>query len=165
MVLYLAVFFTSAILLGALTFDFARLSNLKAELQNSADAAAHAGVARMIAQGGCNTPGDLVLILNQAIAYALANPAMQGAVTVSATMVGDWIPGSGFVPVGLCAAGVDAIRVEVNRPSGGLFMAILGVTAPVVRADAIGWMCPTAGLPPNCPSGPGLGSSRPVLVR
>lgn len=155
---YLAIFFTSTVLLGALTFDFARLANLKAELQNSADAAAHAGILRLI-QSGCGSGAAYTNIRNQAQAYALANLAMQGTVTVDTNQVGDWDPGSSsFSPLGSCSGAVDAIRVVVSRQSAGLFMSIAGVSAPRIRAGATGYRC-TVAYSATCTT------ARSILVR
>lgn len=155
---YLAIFFTSTVLLGALTFDFARLANLKAELQSSADAAAHAGIQRLV-RDGCDNVAEYNNIRSQAQSYAQANLAMQATVTVDSNLVGDWNTGTqSFTQLGACSGAVDAIRVVVSVQSSGLFMAIAGVTAPRVRAGATGYRC-TSGYSATC------ATPRPVLVR
>lgn len=156
MVLFVGVFFTSAIVLGALTFDFARLANLKAELRISADAGAHAGMARLIRSGSCNWAA----IRSEAQTWALKNQAMQGTVTIVTNQPGDWNPaGSGsFTSLGSCAINLDAIRIVVSRPSSGLFMSLVGVTPPTVQAEAIAFRC-TSSHHVNC------SPTRPILVR
>ncbi len=164
MVLFIGVFFTAAIVLGALTFDFARLANLKAELEIAADAAAHAGASMMVRRG-CDDATDHAAILAEAQKYALANRAMQGTVTIVTNEVGRWNPhplGAGnFTNRAFCNPSVDATHVEVSRQSNGLFMSLVGVTAPLVRAQAYGYVCPVSAPPPFqvCPTGP-----KPVLV-
>lgn len=155
---YLAVFFTSTVLMGALTFDFARLANLKAELQTSADAGAHAGVLRFM-QSGCGSGTAYNNIRSQAQSYAVANLAMQATVTVDSNEVGDWNPGAQtFTALGACSGAVDAVRLVVSVQASGLFMSLAGVTAPRVRARAIAWRC-TSGFSPSCVT------PRSVLVR
>jgi hypothetical protein len=155
MVLFIGVFFTAAIVLGALTFDFARLANLKAELRISADAGAHAGVARLIRSGSCNWNA----MRSEAQTWATRNLAMQGSVTIVTNQPGDWNPsGSGsFSGLGSCP-GVDALRMVVSRPSSGLFMSLVGVTPPTVQAEAIAYRC-TSSFHANC------SPTRPILVR
>jgi hypothetical protein len=154
MIVYLGVFFTTCVILGALTFDFSRLANLKAELQTSADAGAHRGALRMVADQ-CFDPGFTLL---EARNYALMNLAMQGTVTVDAVEMGDWNPATETFTLSC----VDAIRVRVSRPSNGLFMSLLGVSPPTLRAEAIGYACP---VPSQCPTAAGIGVRRAVLVR
>lgn len=159
MVLFVGVLFTSAIVMGALTFDFARLANLKAELQISADAAAHAGVSVMV-QRGCDDVTDYAAILAEGQKYALANSAMQGTVTIVTNEVGRWNPhplGAGnFNNRAFCNPSVDATHVVVSRQANGLFMSLVGVAAPLVRAQSYGYVCPVAAPPPfpECPTGP-----------
>lgn len=165
-VFFLAVFITSCIVMGALTFDFGRLANLKAELQNSADAGAHAGAA-WYANHGCVGISGYNNIRTQAITAAQLNEAMGGTPTVNSAEVGNWNPTAvppAFTPLGSCGASVNAVRVVVQRQSGGLFMSILGVAAPMVQANAMAWACPTSGSP-SCPVLAGGPSRRPVLVR
>lgn len=166
MVAFLGIFFVSTVLLGALTMDFARLANLKAELENSADAAAHAAVSLMVRRG-CDDAVDYAAILQEAQTYATRNTAMQGTVTIVTNEVGHWQPhplgGGNFNNHNACLPPVDAHHVVVSRQSSGLFMSLAGVTAPVVRAEAYAWICPASTPPPWDPECP-TGGPKPVLV-
>jgi hypothetical protein len=148
------VFFAAVIAIGALTWDMSRLANLKAELQQSADAGAHAAIDAMI-----RAPANCPLILSRADAYALANLAMEGQVTVESTEVGIWIGNSfvNFLPnCFLYIPGVhNAVQVVVSRQSTGLVMTAFGVAPPRVTATALAWRCPAG----TC------ATTRPVLVR
>lgn len=164
LVLMLGVFFSSTVVLGALTFDFARLANFKAELQNAADAAAHAGVSRMTL--ACVALPDYQQIDLVARSVAASNSVMYGAATVESVTIGTWDGASTVTSTGTCSAAplTDAVRVELSRQTSGLFMALLGVSPPNVRAAAIGFACPQATCPLPWPSNSGF-ARRPILVR
>jgi hypothetical protein len=146
MVVLTGVLVLATVAIGALTIDFSRLANLKAELQTSADAGAHAGMQRWLQPGATATQAT-----DTASAYALANLAMQGTVTLEAVEIGHW-DGASFTPAG---TPFDAVRVVVSRQSAGLVMTVLGVPSPRVFATAIATSA-TFPLPPT---------QRPILVR
>lgn len=143
--------------LFALAVDFGRLGNLKADLQTAADAAALAGAVELIPYGlhnPLNAP-------DTATAYALKNPAMQATVTVVESTCGTYfdVGSPVYIPRGgACLSGTDnAVRVVVTRASSGLFMSVLGVAPPVLKATAVAAVRPDlttvtwAGCtPPNC---------------
>lgn len=158
----LGVFFSSTVVLGALTFDFARLANFKAELQNAADAAAHAGVSRMARQ--CVIALDYAEIDLVSRNVAASNQVMYAAPIVESVVIGAWDGAATVTDTGTCQITTDAVRVELSRQTSGLFMALLGVSPPNVRAAAIGYACPQAACPLPWPSGSGF-ARRPILVR
>jgi uncharacterized membrane protein len=133
----------------ALAVDFGRLGNLKADLQTSADAAVLAGAVEFIPLAGHNA----AVALDSARAYVLRNPAMGAVVTVVSAECGTWNDaGPVFLSSGAtCTAGVsNSIRVTVSRQSSGLFMAALGVPAPILRATATVAMRPDLPNPYSC---------------
>lgn len=124
----------------ALAVDFGRLDNLKADLHTSADAAALAGAVELIPL----PPHNGNFAADTATAYAAGNPAMQADITVVSIQCGFWIdafqlylPNFLGTPPSYCVGGLtNAIQVTVSRQSSGLFMEILGITPPNVRASA-----------------------------
>lgn len=166
LVLMLGVFFSSTVVLGALTFDLARLANFKAELQNAADAAAHAGVSRMAAQ--CLAFPDYQQIDLVARNVAASNQVMYSTPIVESVVIGAWDGVATVTDTGTCQVTTDAVRVELSRQTSGLFMSLLGVSAPNVRAAAISYACPQTGGLITCPlpwpSNSGF-ARRPILVR
>jgi hypothetical protein len=100
-------------------------------LQTSADAAAHAGAIQLLPP---NNAGNTIAV---ATSYANLNLAMAGAVTVDSVQTGDWDDAlKTFTPN---APHTDAVNVVVSRQSTGLIMKMMGVSAPRLKARAIGW--------------------------
>ena len=140
--------FIGLVAVGAMSIDMERLGVLRAELQNSADAGAHAGAVQRL-----KTPTNFNMIRDTARAYARRNTALQVVPTVELAEMGVWNPITRtFVPD---QPNPNAVRVRVSVQSVGLFMEIVGVASPVVRATAIGSIA-------TFPSAPLV---RPVLVR
>jgi hypothetical protein len=120
--------------ISAISIDFSRLWALRNELQTSADAAAHAGAIQL------QPPNNAGTTIAVATAYANTNKAMQGTVTVDSVELGDWDDiGRRFIPSTPATPVVDAVRVVVSRQSTGLIMGLLGVSAPRLKARAVGW--------------------------
>lgn len=147
-VMIVGMLFIGLVAIGAMSIDMGRLGVLRAELQVSADAGAHAGAVQML-----KTPGNTVAILDSARAYAQRNTALQVVPTIDIAEMGVWNPATSTFTPGL--PGANAVRVQVSVQSVGLIMEIVGVASPVVHATAIG---STA----TFPSPP---ATRPVLVR
>ena len=117
--------------ISAISIDFSRLWALRNELQTSADAAAHAGAVQL------QPPNNAGTTIAAATSYANLNKAMQGNVTVDSVELGRWDDvGRRFIPG---APVTDAVRVVVSRQSTGLIMSLLGVSAPRIKARAVGW--------------------------
>jgi hypothetical protein len=120
--------------ISAVSIDFSRLWALRNELQTSADAAAHAGAIQL------QPPNNAGTTIAVATAYANTNKAMQGPVTVDSVELGDWDDDArSFTSLDNGATHTDAVRVVVSRQSTGLIMGLLGVSAPRLKARAIGW--------------------------
>ena len=130
-VVMLGIMMVALVSVSAVSIDFSRLWALRNELQTSADAAAHAGAIQLV------PPNNAGLTVATATAYATANKAMAGTVTVESVELGDWDDiGRTFTPA---APHTDAVRVVVSRQSTGLIMRLVGVAAPRLQARAIGW--------------------------
>jgi uncharacterized membrane protein len=124
----------------ALAVDFGRLESLKSDLQTSADAAALAGAVEFVNCCGHNPlQADLA-----ASAWVAKNPAMQASVSVDLVQCGRVDDGTpGVLWPGSCTLGVsNAVKITVSRQGGGLFMSVLGVTPPTLRATAVAAMRP-----------------------
>src|SRR5688572_7659001 len=130
-VVMLGIMMVTLVSVSAVSIDFSRLWTLRNELQTSADAAAHAGAIQLV------PPNNAANTVATATAYANANKAMAGTVTVDAVELGDWDDITRtFTPA---APHTDAVRVVVSRQSTGLIMGLMGVAAPRLKASAIGW--------------------------
>jgi hypothetical protein len=116
---------------SAVAIDFSRLWALRNELQTSADAGAHAGAIQLL------PPNNAGQTATTAQGYALLNPAMGAAVTVDSVQLGNWDDVAKTFTPG--AATTNAVNVVVSRQSSGLMMSVVGVTAPRLKARAIGW--------------------------
>ena len=128
-IVMLGIMIVTLVGISAISIDFSRLWSLRNELQTSADAAAHAGAVQL------SPPNNAWLTDSVARAFASANLAMAGSVTVDSVELGDWDDiGKTFTPA---APHTDAVRVVVSRQSSGLIMSILGVLPPRLKARAI----------------------------
>lgn len=152
------LFFIGLIAVGAMTIDMSRLGILRAELQVSADAGAHAGIVEFLQPGPLNTGR----MLDSARAYALKNTALGTVVTVDELEVGHW-NGFDFVPAG---SPTNAVHIQVSVQSVGLIMEILGVSSPVVHATSIASTADFPAPPATCGVSVGPNTRRcPSLVR
>ena len=155
-----AVLFFGMIGFLALAVDFGRLDNLRADLQTSADAAAHAGAVELVdTLGHVGTSAGAV-----ATAYALSNRAMLSTVTVVAVECGLWADvARSFSSAPGCDFTQNAIRVTVSLQSSTLFMSAFvnffapSWTPPIIQARAI-----AAVVPDTCT--PSLNNCRVYLV-
>lgn len=147
-IVMLGIMMVALMSVAAVAIDFSRLWTLRNELQTSADAAAHAGAIQLLPP---NNAGNTISVANS---YATTNLAMQGTVTVDVVELGDWDENLKlFTPA---APHTDAVRVVVSRQSTGLIMKMLGVAAPRLTAQAIGWA--------DAPVSNSAGCIKPVAV-
>lgn len=128
----LAVLIASLVMVSAVSIDVSRVQSLRAELQFSADAGAHAGAIQL------REPNDPTFTADSAAAYARRYLAMQDVVQVDSVELGSWNDFShefmpGYAPY-------DAVRIVVSRRPSGLLIAHFGVNSPLLRARAVGWV-------------------------
>ncbi|HEX6315384.1 MAG TPA: TadG family pilus assembly protein [Gemmatimonadaceae bacterium] len=147
-VVMLGIMIVALVSISAISIDFSRLWALRNELQTSADAAAHAGAIQLV------PPNNAANTVATAQAYANANLAMAGTVTVDSVQLGDWDDAARTFTAN--AAHTDAVNVVVSRQSTGLIMRLLGVSAPRIKARAIGWA--------DAPVNNAAGCIKPVAV-
>ena len=147
-VVLLGIIIVALFSVSAVAIDFSRLWTLRNELQTSADAAAHAGAIQLLPP---NNAGTTVAV---ATSYANSNKAMAGTVTVDSVLLGDWDDALKTFTAG--AAHTDAVNVVVSRQSTGLVMRLMGVTAPRLKARAIGWA--------DAPVSTSVGCLKPIAV-
>jgi len=136
----LGVTIVALIAVASVALDFSRLWTLRNELQSSADAGAHAGAIQLLPPNAGADADD------SASSFATKNKAMGSLVTVDSAVLGHWNDvAKSFTSATMGGSPIDAVSVFVSRQSNGLFMALLGVNAPRLRARAIGWAVPAAG--------------------
>ena len=142
-IVMVGIMMVTLVSISAISIDFSRLWALRNELQTSADAAAHAGAIQL------QPPNNAGTTIAVATSYANINKAMQGTVTVDSVELGDWDDIARTFTPAPPASYTDAVRVVVSRQSTGLIMGLLGVSAPRLKARAVGW----ADAPVNNSSG------------
>ena len=147
-IVMLGIMIVTLVGISAISIDFSRLWSLRNELQTSADAAAHAGAVQL------SPPNNAWLTDSVARAFASANLAMAGSVTVDSVELGDWDDAARTFTA--WAPHIDAVNVVVSRQSTGLIMGLLGVNAPRLKARAIGWA--------DAPVNTSAGCIKPIAV-
>lgn len=136
------LFFIGLVAAGAMSIDMSRLGILRAELQVSADAGAHAGIVELLQPGPINTGR----MLDSARAYAQKNRALGVVPVIDELEVGHW-NGGDFIPGG---SPTNAVHIQVSVQSVGLIMEIVGVPSPVVHATTISSTATFASPPATC---------------
>lgn len=127
-----ALMTTGLVAVSAVSLDATRLLSFRNELQFSADAGAHAGAIQLV------EPNDPTYTADTAAAYATRYLSMQRVVRVDSVELGGWDDFNHVFQPGMTP--FTAVRIVVSQRPGGLLVSHFGVTAPRLRATAVGWV-------------------------
>lgn len=116
---------------AAVSIDMSRIWAIRNELQTSADAAALAGAIQL------TPPHDTVYTADSARAFAQGNQVLASIPTVDSVQIGVWDDELATFTDGGRPA--NAVHVVVSHPTNNLFIGMLGVAAPRVKARATAW--------------------------
>jgi Flp pilus assembly protein TadG len=129
-----AVSLTGMLAFGALVIDTALIRNVRLELQNAADAAAHAAIIELRRTGSTTSARDL------AVSVALANYAGGQPVHLDSQDVtfGDWdFEGRTFTATSVTPNGVQVTTRRSARNEAGAVPLVLGAFLGMEHADVV----------------------------